>query len=50
MGMNDPDEAIDFIMVADAIDTAFTDFSTHVKFQPIMPGSTGRIPKPSSRA
>ena len=28
-----PDEAIDFIMVSDSIDTAFTDFKTHVKFQ-----------------
>jgi Potential Queuosine, Q, salvage protein family len=33
VGENNPDEAIDFIMVSDAIDTAFTDFSTHVKFQ-----------------
>lgn len=33
VGENNPNEAIDFIMVADAIDTAFTDFSTHVKFQ-----------------
>jgi hypothetical protein len=32
VGVNDPNEAIDFIMVADVIDTAFTDFSTHVKF------------------
>jgi hypothetical protein len=29
----DPAQAVDFILVADAIDTAFTDFSTHVKFQ-----------------
>lgn len=29
----DPDEAIDFIMVSDSIDTAFTDFKTHEKFQ-----------------
>jgi len=28
-----PDVAIDFIMVGNAIDTAFTDFKTHVKFQ-----------------
>ncbi len=28
-----PDVAIDFIMVANTIDTAFTDFKTHVKFQ-----------------
>ncbi len=27
------DETIDFILTADAIDTAFTDFSTHEKFQ-----------------
>jgi len=33
VGENNPNEAIDFIMVADVIDTAFTDFSTHVKFQ-----------------
>jgi hypothetical protein len=33
VGENNPDEALDFIMVADSIDTAFTDFSTHVKFQ-----------------
>jgi hypothetical protein len=29
----DPVEAVDFILVADAIDTAFTDFSSHEKFQ-----------------
>ncbi len=28
-----PDIAMDFIMVANTIDTAFTDFKTHVKFQ-----------------
>jgi hypothetical protein len=28
-----PDLAIDFVMVGNAIDTAFTDFKTHVKFQ-----------------
>src|SRR5580704_1442079 len=33
VGTNDPDETIDFIMVADVIDTAFTDFTTHIKFQ-----------------
>jgi hypothetical protein len=33
VGDGDPREAIDFILVADAIDTAFTDFSTHEKFQ-----------------
>jgi len=27
------DDVIDFILTADAVDTAFTDFSTHVKFQ-----------------
>ncbi len=32
-GAGDANEAIDFIMVADCIDTAFTDFSTHEKFQ-----------------
>src|SRR5271163_502816 len=30
---SDPSEAIDFILVADCIDTAFTDFTTHEKFQ-----------------
>src|SRR5262249_3427580 len=29
----DPSKAIDFILVCDTIDFAFTDFSTHVKFQ-----------------
>jgi hypothetical protein len=33
VGANNADETIDFIMVADVIDTAFTDFTTHVKFQ-----------------
>jgi len=33
VGENNPDQALDFIMVSDSIDTAFTDFSTHVKFQ-----------------
>ena len=28
-----PDVAMDFIMVANTIDTAFTDFKTHIKFQ-----------------
>jgi hypothetical protein len=28
-----PDVAMDFVMVANTIDTAFTDFRTHVKFQ-----------------
>jgi hypothetical protein len=32
-GTENPDQAIDFIVVADTIDFAFTDFSTHVKFQ-----------------
>jgi hypothetical protein len=31
--MGDANGVIDFIMTADAVDTAFTDFSTHVKFQ-----------------
>jgi hypothetical protein len=30
---NDPDKLIDFILVADVIDTAFTDFSSHTKFE-----------------
>jgi len=33
VGAGDANEAIDFIMVANSIDTAFTDFSTHEKFQ-----------------
>jgi Potential Queuosine, Q, salvage protein family len=33
VGGGDADETIDFIMVADVIDTAFTDFTTHIKFQ-----------------
>jgi len=33
VGQGDPDEVIDFVMVANAIDTAFTDFETQVKFQ-----------------
>jgi hypothetical protein len=33
VGQGDANEAIDFIMVADSIDTAFTNFDTHTKFQ-----------------
>src|ERR1700688_601727 len=33
VGAGDAKEAIDFILVADSIDTAFTDFSTHEKYQ-----------------
>src|SRR5271168_2850375 len=33
VGENNPAEALDFIMVSDSVDTAFTDFSSHVKFQ-----------------
>jgi hypothetical protein len=33
IGQGDQDEAIDFILVADVIDTAFTDFEKHEKFQ-----------------
>jgi hypothetical protein len=33
VGTGDAKEAIDFILVADSIDTAFTDFSTREKFQ-----------------
>jgi hypothetical protein len=33
VGQGNIDEAIDFILVADSIDTAFTDFATHQKFQ-----------------
>jgi hypothetical protein len=32
-GVGSADDAIDFILTADCVDTAFTDFSTHVKFQ-----------------
>ncbi|MFZ0431354.1 MAG: queuosine salvage family protein, partial [Candidatus Acidiferrales bacterium] len=33
IGANDPEVAMDFILVADSLDTAFTDFTTHIKFQ-----------------
>jgi hypothetical protein len=33
VGKGDPDEVIDFILVADLIDTAFTDFQSREKFQ-----------------
>lgn len=33
VGAGDGNDAIDFILIADSIDTAFTDFSTHEKFQ-----------------
>lgn len=33
VGAGDRKEAIDFILVADSIDSAFTDFGNHVKFQ-----------------
>jgi hypothetical protein len=33
VGQGDANEAIDFILVADSIDTAFTDFAHHQKFQ-----------------
>jgi hypothetical protein len=33
VGAGDGNEAIDFILIADSIDTAFTDFGTHEKFQ-----------------
>lgn len=33
LGQGDPNISIDFIMVADSIDTAFTNFDSHVKFQ-----------------
>jgi len=33
VGQGKPDDVIDFILTADCVDTAFTDFSTHVKFQ-----------------
>ncbi len=33
VGQGDANEVIDFVMVADSIDTAFTDFTHHQKFQ-----------------
>jgi Potential Queuosine, Q, salvage protein family len=33
VGQGSADDAVDFIMVANTIDTAFTDFTSHVKFQ-----------------
>jgi Potential Queuosine, Q, salvage protein family len=33
VGKDDPNEVIDFVLVADVIDTAFTDFARHEKFQ-----------------
>jgi hypothetical protein len=33
VGANNGNDGIDFILIADSIDTAFTDFSTHEKFQ-----------------
>jgi hypothetical protein len=33
LGQGNADEVIDFILTADCVDTAFTDFSTHEKFQ-----------------
>jgi hypothetical protein len=33
IGAGDANEAIDFVLVANSIDTAFTDFSNHEKFQ-----------------
>jgi hypothetical protein len=33
VGQGDTNVALDFTMVSDVVDTAFTDFSTHIKFQ-----------------
>jgi len=33
VGEGNVDETIDFILTADCVDTAFTDFSSHIKFQ-----------------
>jgi len=33
IGQGNADDTMDFVMTADAVDTAFTDFSTHTKFQ-----------------
>lgn len=33
ISQGDPNDAIDFILVSNSIDTAFTNFDTHVKFQ-----------------
>src|SRR5258706_13504371 len=32
-GQGNAEDVIDYILTADCVDTAFTDFSTHVKFQ-----------------
>src|SRR6201981_1173083 len=33
VGQGSADDVLDFILTADCVDTAFTDFSNHVKFQ-----------------
>src|ERR1700675_4067679 len=33
IGQGSADDTIDFVMIADCVDTAFTDFTTHTKFQ-----------------
>jgi Queuosine salvage protein len=40
LGEGNADETIDFILTATCIDTAFTDFSTHIKFQVDYAGRT----------
>ncbi len=47
VGQGDPNVAIDFIMVADSIDTAFTNFDTHVKFQVDYADNIGLTRKPN---
>lgn len=40
LGEDDPDETMDFILTATCIDTAFTDFASHIKFQVDYAGRT----------
>jgi hypothetical protein len=45
----DTNETIDFILTAACIDTAFTDFSTHVTFRRNTPAKPGQTRTPCSR-
>lgn len=40
IGEKSPDDVIDFILTADCVDTAFTDFTSHIKFQVDFAGRT----------
>lgn len=40
VGQGSPDDVIDFILTADCVDTAFTDFTTHTKFRVDYAGRT----------